>query len=480
MNHRPANPYSHSSSIGSGQKASIEGQRSEVFRVYKLPFFPALEKDESLYSICARFHRLSGYRDSEITSELMFGYRNGGARQENSLALWHLAEATGRVIPPTEKTIRERTVLRSYLPFMRPVQRQVVLRNLLTPQTEPLNRAKAGLTWNAVTVTHELRACPECVDQQLREIGFAYWRTSHQLPGVWVCTEHKQPLWAQRRRGPRNLAWIDVHSAHLSPTPLATSVESLRQLTRLADCLAWLANRSTIDLDALAALVRFRLHQGGCTQSEVKLSDDEQRDLLNAFRAAYVLTGIDHLGFLDSPKWLHLTLRDKRAAHPVRWAVMLAATGSTSPAELTVQYDEALCRLPELELFDERLAPRLARAPSSLYTVFADPVSLAEAAKRTRMPLPHVHAWMRRDAGLVQHRREASATVKFRAALLTIQGAVAATPAAKRSEIIARCLWAVRWLEANAPDELNKALPPTQAMFDPQLRLDFGMAGPDA
>lgn len=409
----------------------------------------------------------------------MFGYRNGGARQENSLALWHLAEATGRVVSATEETIRERTVLRSYLPFMRSAQRQAVLRNLLSRQTEPLNRAKVGLTWNAVALTHELRACPECVDQQLREIGFAYWLTSHQLPGVWVCTEHNQPLWVQRRRGPRNMAWVDAHSARLSPTPLAASFESLRQLTKLAECLNWLASRSTIDLDALAALVRSRLHQGGCTQSEVKLSDDEQRDLLNALRMAYVQAGIDHLGFLESPKWLHLTLRDKRAAHPVRWAVLLATAGSTSPAELTAQYAEALCRLPELELFDAQSAPRLARAPSALYEVLADPISLGEAAKRSNIPLPHVHAWMRRDPALVQHRREAGANVKIRAACLTVQGAVAAMPAAKRSEIIARCLWAVRWLEANAPDELNKVLPLTQAMFDPQLRLDLGGVGLD-
>lgn len=442
--------------------------------VQRLPFFPDLKDDETLYSVCARFHRMSGHRSSEVTSMLLLGHRIGGARQESSLALGHLSEATGGSVPANESTLRTRTILGSYLPFMLSTQRHSVLYRLLSKQGEQSIRAKLGLTWNAVTVEHELRACPKCIEEQNDQYGFAFWRSSHQGPGVWVCTQHKQPLWAQQRRGVRNVRWLDVRSADLRPNPNLMLRRNLEQFDRLADCLAWLTSRTVVDIDALGAMVRSRLYSCGAASSEVKLSVVDQESLVARLRSRYGDAGVKHLDFLASPSWLMQTLRDQRYAHPVRWALLLAIVGGTHEDELNLHYEQAIRRLPELDFFDSRFAPRLARAPSFLYDALSDPISLSEASIRARMPLRHIEAWMRRDPELARHRRESGASVKLRAAILTIEGAIAATPTAKRSEIISRCLWAVRWLEANAPEQVNKVLPPTVGMFDPQLRLDFG------
>lgn len=441
--------------------------------VQKLPFVPDLKDDETLYSMCARFHRMSGNRSSEVTSMQLLGHRIGGARQENSLALWHLSEATGGTVPANESTLRTRTVLGSYLPFMRSTHRHSVLRQLISNQREESSRARLGLTWNAVTVEHELRACPGCMEEQNDRHGFAFWKSKHQDPGVWICTQHKQPLWSQQRRGVRNVRWLDARSADLRPNPSLMLSKKLEQLGRLADCLAWLKSRSTVDIDVLSAMTRSRLYSGGAASSEVKLSVEDHGSLLALLRSTYGDAGIKHFDFLSSPSWLQQTLRDQRYAHPVRWGLLLAVVGGTRADELDAQYQQAIRRLPELELFESRSSPRLARAPLVLYDALSEPISLAAASIRARMPLRHIEAWMRRDPELARHRRESGVSVKLRAAILTIEGAIAATPTAKRSEIITRCLWAVRWLEANAPDQVNKVLPPTLGMFDRQYRMDF-------
>ncbi len=36
--------------------------------------------------------------------------------------------------------------------------------------------------------------CESCVEQDLREFGYSFWRRSHQLPGVYFCSDHGRAL----------------------------------------------------------------------------------------------------------------------------------------------------------------------------------------------------------------------------------------------------------------------------------------------
>jgi hypothetical protein len=87
--------------------------------------------------------------------------------------------------------------------------------------------------------------------------------------------------------------------------------------------------------------------------------------------------------------------------------------------------------------------------------------------------------WLRRDLELVEHRRITNFEVRHRAACMTLQGHVRAHPEALRSQVMAACVWAVRWLQANDAATLDRLLPPTVAMFDRQRRLDFGEPASD-
>lgn len=473
MNHLPAYPYSNSSSMGSGQKANIGLCESVGYRNEFVPYFPSPEPGETLYSICARFHRLSGGLDPDATSLLLLGSRRGGARQDHIFGLTRLAAASGGLIAADESVLRERTVLRAYLPFMAADKRQAVIHTIcLSQYRKPPSRAQTGLTWNSITLTHELRACPQCLLQQRQHLGFGFWRSAHQLPGVWMCAEHQEILRTVPKRGPRNAGWVTARDEILV-TALELFDNSDRQiLGRIADSVHWLADFARVNLDALTLMVRSRLHECGFTPSAFSLSAKdlasiatECRNRLGRFRAG-------HFDFVHSPLWLGQVLFDRRASHPVRWAVLLAITGHTDRKTLSEQYISSLHRLPDLELFPRPQTFR-ARAPGYLYDALSGPVTIAEAAIKAGVKRSQVESWLRRDRLLGEHWRRTRAEVKRRAARFVIQGAVAALPQASRSEIIARCLWAVRWLEANCASDLNEVLPPRKPEFDRQLSLDF-------
>lgn len=43
-----------------------------------------------------------------------------------------------------------------------------------------------------------IRACPECVADDMRALMFSYWRCSHQIPGQFLCPRHGCALWHVR------------------------------------------------------------------------------------------------------------------------------------------------------------------------------------------------------------------------------------------------------------------------------------------
>lgn len=51
------------------------------------------------------------------------------------------------------------------------------------------------------TSTVHLRACRECINEDLRADGFAYWRRSHHLPGRYVCPQHDVALHLVKHSG---------------------------------------------------------------------------------------------------------------------------------------------------------------------------------------------------------------------------------------------------------------------------------------
>ena len=429
--------------------------------------------DETVYSACARYHDRSGYFNSEATSELLLGHQRGGSHIDTLVGVNHLQVATSNAFEPLEILLRERTVLAAYLPLMTGTRRSSIMNVCANALDSETTRARTGLTWNEVTTDHELRHCPSCADQQRSELGYSFWRTPHQLPGVWVCLEHGGTLSYVPKRGKRNMNWLSAERAWPRLLHGRVRSEFTERLIRVAACIYWIASNTSINSDVLDAMIRTRFKRAGRIRNEIKVTDTELESLQSQDIAPLIESGASHFKGLSNPIWIRQTIRDRRTAHPVKWAVLLSLYGDCSLSSLAVEHYIALSRLPQIDMFDELSAPRRSKAPEYLYNVMNRPISVREAAVESGMRYSEVSCWLKRDIDLVKHWRNSGYHVKLQAAKFTIEGAIRNSPDAFRSIIINQCLWAVRWLEVHDPNLLKKILPPSIQKFDRQLRLEF-------
>jgi hypothetical protein len=55
-------------------------------------------------------------------------------------------------------------------------------------------REKLGLKRAGMSTENPLKFCPVCVSEQVRDYGFAWWKTTHQLPTSFLCQTHEEWL----------------------------------------------------------------------------------------------------------------------------------------------------------------------------------------------------------------------------------------------------------------------------------------------
>jgi hypothetical protein len=433
-------------------------------------FLPTLADDETLYSLGCRYHLLSGCGDARLSSRRLLGHDFGGAQIDYVCGLRHLSEVSGGRIPADASTLRRRTVLGAYWPFMSAERKAAVLETCLGRSEERFQRSAAGLTWSSFLKMHELRGCARCDDESRTELGFSFWHISHQLPGVWVCTKHREPLRFARKRGKRNAGWVQPGSSELAITHGHLSDSCLETIHRLAVCAQWISSLEAAQLDALDTLVRSRWRTAGLISRERQASVSELREIWADRFAELSASGVPHFEQLSGFRWMRETLRDHRAAHPLKWALLLSSAGAVDGESLRRGYWEALTRLPHADLFIDRYPQQVAKAPADLYEAFDVPRTVAEAARHTGRRSSEVSSWLRRDPALSLHRDESSRSIKARAAVFVIRGAMAADPARLRINVLRRARWGVSWLEKNEPGVLQGLMPPA---YGKQRSLNF-------
>lgn len=470
--YRPAPPVN---GCGATHAATSLPADASAFRVQQAEaWFKRVPPDESLYSALARYHELSGNNRPESTSATMLGHRAGHGMTDTPAGLGWLEQATGGAMSATETTLRERSVWGAYLSLM-PSERRKTTLALCSGSDVAKAKVETGLVFNRVASRHPLRLCMACRADQQKRLGFAYWRSPDQWPGRWLCRKHGVPLWyvPQGKAQPRH--WQSVEACVKAGTLRCADLPDgqLPLLGRIGATMDWLAKSATLNPELLQIVVRERLVLGGFLRNEVSCSRAEYVSI--HARLTEPLAGAevpDFTGFTDG-RWVRQVLIDRRNAHPLRWAVLLAAAGAVEHEALDRAYHHAASRCPQASLFDPDQFHRRARAPAHIYDALTGPVTVNEAASCAGLRPSELRVWLRRDAALVAHRRQTAEAVRLRAACSTIEGYCRENPRAFRFEVIQGCLWAVRWLEVHDRALLHMLLPPVVPMFDRQLRFDF-------
>ncbi|MGC4062789.1 MAG: TnsD family Tn7-like transposition protein [Aquabacterium sp.] len=154
-----------------------------------VPWLP----DETLYSWCSRYHRLAANGLAGRTSSQLFGSKHPGLAHDLPAGLTQFVQRTSGSLGDVQTIIRDRTVLPFYLP-LRSLDLAGRAWSLMGAEGIGSLKFQLGLLTSGLGAAHPLKACPACTQADLQEHAVAYWHRSHQLPGVWICLKHHEPL----------------------------------------------------------------------------------------------------------------------------------------------------------------------------------------------------------------------------------------------------------------------------------------------
>lgn len=175
--------------------------------------------DETFFSLVSRHHQLWGHVTAAQTCQLMFGSARAGVHHDLPNSLGAFAQRTNALLGDVDSIARERTLLKFYAAFAPRDETDNAVACMSGASVAHL-KLRLGILTSRFRANHPLKACPQCMEQDFRETGWAYWHLKHQFPGVWMCTTHQQPLLqsALKANGVERFQWLlprlaDLHSA---------------------------------------------------------------------------------------------------------------------------------------------------------------------------------------------------------------------------------------------------------------------------
>lgn len=151
--------------------------------------------DESLFSLCSRYHRYAVSPNARQTALALFGDRHGGHAHDLPSHLDALVSRTRGAIGGAQELICQHTIAPFFLPFRSSASGEL-MQTCMRGQGIGSLKFHLGLLTSRFRASHPLKACRVCMQEDV-ECGLPpYWRLSHQFPGVWICERHNEVLFA--------------------------------------------------------------------------------------------------------------------------------------------------------------------------------------------------------------------------------------------------------------------------------------------
>jgi len=156
-----------------------------------LGYFPAPYKDELLYSMIARYalHAGLSHNQRAVVREV-FSSSSAVAIPDLPSHLEAFSYNLQLVWPISVKNlISDFTLAPIYLSFLSQRQSSKIMRSMRSDIGGNIH-TRSGIAASAIKQLVFFRYCPDCIKEQESECGEAYWRRSHQLPGLEFCKHH--------------------------------------------------------------------------------------------------------------------------------------------------------------------------------------------------------------------------------------------------------------------------------------------------
>ena len=189
---------------------------------------PSWLPDETLFSLCSRFHRLALSARASRTSESLFGHPRGGHAHDFPDRLAACAERCGGALGDARSIAHSHTLISYYLPFQSLSVAQYAIGALAGHGIGSL-KFRLGLLTSRFRANHPLKACRQCMSEDVATAHVGYWHLAHQYPGVWVCSRHGCILEVSslKATGVRRYGWVLPDDAALScPSDLRGGIDN--------------------------------------------------------------------------------------------------------------------------------------------------------------------------------------------------------------------------------------------------------------
>lgn len=338
---------------------------------FRAAYLPAAFDNETLYSWCARFHRLGGRVSARQTSKILFDNSEAGLHHDFPTHLDQFCRITASHLGSVDQLISQRTLYGFHAPFLNDrIDHQVVQAMRSGASTGP--RSLLGLPASKLGIAAPLKACPECMRDDRDNRQIAWWHLEHQWPSARICPSHAIPLLIARDElHVRTLKhwWLpsDLIRQQWVTTPGINRTQ-LNTLSRIVEWTGFLARLGSSQFDQgllrYAYLLQAKKHRWVAMDGSVRL-----QSLRDAFAVAHhgleQHPGLEFLGSITDINggFLGTLLRKYPSArHPVKHIYLMAFLFE-EPAEFFDQYRhvKAMAKSGGTTLLDEQLRDQIAQ-----------------------------------------------------------------------------------------------------------------------
>jgi transposase len=281
--------------------------------------------DETLFSLCSRYHRASGNQLAAVTCKALFGHARQGCAHDFPAHLNHFVQVAGPALGSVAQILDEHTILPLYLRFSsRELSRRV--RQAAEQGSAARLKADLGLLAGRFRANHPLKACPKCVVEDSRDFSTAYWHREHQFPGVWVCMRHRCALQPSdmKATGVGRFDWTLPDPARLRPqaaadppTPATMKLANMVLAVVRTDDFALSADTLGL-VHRLALSRRGLLRPGPQAHLNHAAAGGQYIDFIRGLAAFDELAGLPGTPESAAAEIARLTAQSPTGAHPLR------------------------------------------------------------------------------------------------------------------------------------------------------------------
>lgn len=301
--------------------------------LFPLSGTPEWLPDETLFSLCSRYHNLSGNLLASSSCQQLFGHAQRGAAHDFPSKLSEFAARTHGLLGTAEEIIRGRTLLPYYLP-LRSIDDEVNAMSAMCGDGIGSLKFQLGILTSRFGANHPLRACSKCMREDEKIYGVAYWHLQHQYPGAWICIHHELPLITstEKSNGVGRFQWLlPTHDAPPQEAPDAhvkdRHLPSLMAVAKSATQLAGLPKGFHFDAQVLTRTYHTALFEYGLATATGALKNpligSAYFEFTQEFPSIYELSSLPKDVDQSTVQVLRLLRTPRSGTHPLRHLLLI-------------------------------------------------------------------------------------------------------------------------------------------------------------